>query len=58
MNDERSRIPTVKRWNELITMHGSPQAALERVVAAYDELEKLKRAVRGCGLSPETLVAA
>ena len=58
MKDTRQGIPTVKRWNELITLYGSPQAALDRVVAAHDELEKLKRAVRGCGLSPERLIAA
>jgi hypothetical protein len=58
MNEKPQRIPTVRRWNELIALYGSPQAALERVVAAHDELERLKRAVRGCGLTPEKLVAA
>jgi hypothetical protein len=58
MNETTPRISTVKRWNELVALYGSPQAALERAVAAHDELERLKRAVRGRGLTPESLVAA
>lgn len=58
MSNVAEAIPSAKRWNELIALYGSPKVALERVVSAHDELEMLKRAVRGCGLTPELLTAA
>jgi hypothetical protein len=48
--------PTVLRWKELIDQHGSETAALEALLRQADDLERLKRAVRACGLSPELLL--
>jgi len=51
----RNRTPTVLRWLNLVEKHGSQTAALEALIRQADELERLKRAVRGCGLSPALL---
>lgn len=49
-------MQTVTRWNQLIDLYGSPQEALARVIEAHDELDRLKAAVRLCGMTPEALV--
>lgn len=50
-------VPTVLRLLALIEMHGSQTAALEALLRQADELERLKRAVRALGLSPELLAS-
>jgi hypothetical protein len=49
--------PTVLRWLALIELHGSHTAALEALIRQADELERLRRAVRALGLSPEILAS-
>lgn len=49
--------PTVLRWLALIEMYGSHTAALEALIRQVDEFERLKRAVRARGLSPEILAS-
>jgi hypothetical protein len=44
------------RWAGLIQIHGSQTAALEALLRDADELVKLKRAVKWCGLKPEHLL--
>jgi hypothetical protein len=49
--------PTVLRWLALIELHGSHTAALEALIRQADELERLRRAVRALGFSPEILAS-
>jgi hypothetical protein len=49
--------PTVLRWLALIEKHGGHTPALEALLRHADELERLKRAMRERGLSPEILAA-
>lgn len=48
--------PTVLRWVALVDKHGSHTGALEALLRQADELERLKVAVRGCGLRPDLLL--
>lgn len=50
--------PTVLRWKALVDKHGSETAALEALLRQVDELERLKQAIRMCGLSPALLLAS
>jgi len=54
---DSQRSPTVLRWLNLIDLHGSQTAALEALIRKSDELDRLKRAVRGLGMSPEILAS-
>jgi hypothetical protein len=49
--------PTVLRWLALIELHGGQTAALEALIRQADELQRLQRAVRAMGLSPEILAS-
>jgi hypothetical protein len=49
--------PTLLQWLALVELHGSQSAALQELVRAHGELDRLKRAVRALGLSPELLSA-
>jgi hypothetical protein len=49
--------PTVVRWLALIEQHGGHTAALEALIRQADELQKLKRAVRALGCTPESLMS-
>ena len=54
---DNQRSPTVLRWLNLLDLHGSQTAALEALILKSDELDRLKRAVRGLGMSPEILAS-
>ena len=54
---ESNPAPTVLRWLELIERHGSKTAALEALIRQADELDRLKRALRATGMSPEAIAA-
>ena len=54
---ESRRTPTVVRMLELIQRHGSQTAALEALLRQADELERLKRALRAMGMTPEFIAA-
>jgi hypothetical protein len=58
MHTPTKPTPTVLRWLALIEQHGSHTAALEALIRKADELERLKAAVRGCGLRPELLLCS
>ena len=54
----RSRpLSTVQRWLALIDHHGSENAALVALFKQIDELERLKRALRDRGLTPEAVLS-
>jgi hypothetical protein len=52
-----AKAPTVLRWLALIELHGGHTAALESLIRQADELQRLKRAIRAMGLSPEILAS-
>lgn len=58
-NESTSRLaathPATLRWLALIDEHGSQLGALVALFRHVDELERLKRAVRERGWSPEIL---
>jgi hypothetical protein len=54
---EARRTPTVVRMLELIRRHGSQTAALEALLHQADELERLKRALRAMGMTPEFIAS-
>ena len=54
---ESRRTPTVVRMLELIRKHGSQTAALEALLRQADELERLQRALRAMGMTPEFIAA-
>jgi hypothetical protein len=48
---------TVLLWLALVEKYGSHTGALEALLRQADELDRLKAAVRSCGLKPELLLA-
>lgn len=50
-------LTTVQRWLALIDQQGGQNAALVTLFRQVDELERIKRAVRALGLSPEILAS-
>ena len=50
-------LTNVQRWLALIDQHGGQNAALFALFKQVDEFERLKRAVRARGLSPEILAS-
>lgn len=54
---DSKRTPTVVQMLALIRKHGSQTAALEALLRQADELERLKRALRAMGMTPEFIAA-